>query len=43
MIVKQAIDSTEGFTLVLSGLKALLEHNIILNLVGDRFPEVLKE
>ncbi|MBA2562800.1 MAG: SRPBCC domain-containing protein [Chitinophagaceae bacterium] len=42
-IVKQAIDSTEGFTLVLSGLKALLEHNIILNLVGDRFPEVLKE
>jgi uncharacterized protein YndB with AHSA1/START domain len=42
-IVKQAIDSTEGFTLVLSGLKALLEYNIILNLVRDRFPEVLKE
>ncbi len=38
-IVKQAIESTEGFTLVLSGLKALLEHNIILNLVPDRFPK----
>jgi hypothetical protein len=37
-IVKQAIESTEGFTLVLAGLKALLEHNIILNLVPDRFP-----
>lgn len=38
-IVKQAIESTEGFTLVLSGLKALLEHNILLNLVSDRFPD----
>jgi uncharacterized protein YndB with AHSA1/START domain len=38
-IVNQALQSTEGFTLVLSGLKALLEHNIILNLVGDRFPK----
>jgi uncharacterized protein YndB with AHSA1/START domain len=37
-IVKQALDSTEGFTLVLAGLKALLEHGILLNLVGDRFP-----
>ncbi len=37
-IVKQAIGSTEGFTLVLSGLKALLEHNLQLNLVADRFP-----
>ncbi len=42
-IVKQAIDSTEGFTLVLSGLKALLEHNIILNLVADRFPDFLEK
>lgn len=42
-ITKQAIDSTEGFTLVLSGLKALLEHNIILNLVSDRFPEGLEK
>ncbi|KIL34221.1 polyketide cyclase [Cohnella kolymensis] len=38
-IVKQAIDSTEGFTIVLCGLKALLEHNIILNLVSDKYPD----
>lgn len=37
-ITQQAIGSTEGFTLVLVGLKALLEHNINLNLVADRFP-----
>lgn len=34
-------DSTEGFTLVLAGLKALLEHGVVLNLVGDRFPKSL--
>ena len=34
---KEAIQSTEGFTIVLAGLKALLEHNVALNLVGDRF------
>lgn len=34
----QARDSTEGFTLVLAGLKALLEHDIELGLVRDRFP-----
>jgi len=38
-IVKQAIESTEGFTLVLAGAKALLEHGIELNLVPDRFPD----
>lgn len=38
-IIKQVRDSTEGFTLVLAGLKALLEHGIQLNLVGDRFPK----
>ena len=42
-IVKQALDSTEGFTLVLSGLKALLEHHIILNLISDRFPDAVKK
>lgn len=41
-IVKQAIGSTEGFTLVLCGLKALLEHNIRLNLVADRFPDPIR-
>jgi uncharacterized protein YndB with AHSA1/START domain len=40
-IVKQAIAATEAFTLVLCGLKALLEHNIRLNLVSDRFPDGL--
>jgi uncharacterized protein YndB with AHSA1/START domain len=37
-IIQQVADSTEGFTLVLAGLKALLEHNLNLNLVADRHP-----
>jgi hypothetical protein len=28
---------------VLAGLKALLEHNISLNLVADRFPDGLEQ
>jgi uncharacterized protein YndB with AHSA1/START domain len=40
-LVKQVVDSTQGFTLVLAGLKALLEHDVRLNLVADRFPEGL--
>ena len=32
-------DATEGFTLVLAGAKAWLEHNIALGLVGDRYPK----
>ena len=39
--VKQATDSTQGFTFVLAGLKALLEHDVELNLVPDRFPKGL--
>jgi uncharacterized protein YndB with AHSA1/START domain len=35
----QAIDSMGGFALVLAGAKALLEHDIELNLVGDSFPD----
>ena len=42
-IVKQALDSTGGFTIVLAGLKALLEHDIMLNLIVDRFPKGLGE
>jgi uncharacterized protein YndB with AHSA1/START domain len=42
-LVQQVTDSTGGFTLVLTGLKALLEHNIQLNLVGDRFPAGIEE
>jgi uncharacterized protein YndB with AHSA1/START domain len=37
-VVSEAIQSTEGFALVLAGLKAWLEHHIRLNLVEDRFP-----
>lgn len=32
-------DSTGGFTTVLDGLKAYLEHNINLNLIADKFPK----
>ena len=42
-LVKQATDSTQGFSLVLAGLKALLEHNIQLNLVADRYPKGIEE
>ena len=38
-LVKQALDSMGGFTLVLAGAKALLEHNIRLNLIADRYPD----
>ena len=38
-VAQQAIGSTEGFTFVLAGLKALLEHNVRLNLVQDRHPD----
>jgi uncharacterized protein YndB with AHSA1/START domain len=37
--VQEALDSTGGFTWVLAGAKALLEHDIQLNLVRDRFPD----
>ena len=42
-LVKQVTASTQGFTLVLAGLKAFLEHTIRLNLVADRFPKGLEE
>ncbi len=38
-IVTLAIDSKVGFTLVLAGLKALLEHDLVLNLVADQHPD----
>ncbi len=40
-MLSQVRDSTEGFSLVLAGLKAYLEHHIQLNLVADRFPKEL--
>ena len=39
----QVVSSTEGFTLVLAGAKALLEHGVRLNLVADRFPAGVEE
>lgn len=42
-LVKQATDSTGGFCWVLAGLKALLEHNVELNLVADRYPAGIAE
>jgi uncharacterized protein YndB with AHSA1/START domain len=38
-IVAAALDSMQGFSLVLAGAKAFLEHNIRLNLVPDRYPK----
>lgn len=38
-VAQYGMDSTGGFTLVLAGLKALLEHHIHLNLILDRFPK----
>ena len=37
--VKQAVDSAQGFSFVLAGLKALLEHGLQLNLIADRYPQ----
>jgi uncharacterized protein YndB with AHSA1/START domain len=42
-LVKQVTDSTQGFSLVLAGVKALLEHNVRLNLVQDRYPKGIEE
>jgi uncharacterized protein YndB with AHSA1/START domain len=42
-IAQQIMDTMEGFSFVLAGLKALLEHNVRLNLVGDRFPQGIEQ
>jgi uncharacterized protein YndB with AHSA1/START domain len=42
-LVKQVTGSTQGFSLVLAGLKAFLEHNISLNLVADRYPKGIEQ
>lgn len=36
-------DSTGGFTTVLDGLKAYLEHDINLNLIADKFPDKIRD
>jgi len=38
-VVRESLDSTGGFTWVLAGLKALLEHGIELNAIVDAFPK----
>ncbi len=42
-LVQYVADSTQGFTLMLAGLKALLEHSIRLNLTADRYPKGIEE
>lgn len=41
-VVANALDSKGGFTWVLAGLKAYLEHGICLNLVADAFPKDIR-
>lgn len=38
-LIRTMMDSTGGFTTVLDGLKAYLEHGINLNLIADKFPK----
>lgn len=38
-VVAQAIDSTGGFTMLLSAMKAYLEHDVVLRVVLDRMPQ----
>jgi uncharacterized protein YndB with AHSA1/START domain len=38
-LIQHVSSSCEGFTWTLAGLKALLEHDVRLNLVADRFPK----
>jgi uncharacterized protein YndB with AHSA1/START domain len=40
-VVAKALDSQGGFSLVLAGAKAWLEHGITLNLVLDRHPDAV--
>jgi uncharacterized protein YndB with AHSA1/START domain len=42
-LVKYVADSTQGFTLMLAGLKAYLEHGIKLNLTADRYPRGVEQ
>lgn len=42
-IVRKALDSQGGFTFLMSGLKAYLEHKIALNLSADHAPDNIKQ
>jgi len=37
-LIRALKDSTEGFNIVLAGLKAYMEHGINLNLIADKYP-----
>jgi uncharacterized protein YndB with AHSA1/START domain len=41
-VVMKALDSQGGFSFLLAGLKAFLEHNVALNLVPDHYPDAHK-
>jgi len=41
-LIEAIKDSTGGFTTVLDGMKAYLEHNINLRLIEDKFPKEMK-
>jgi uncharacterized protein YndB with AHSA1/START domain len=42
-LMKYVADSTQGFTLLMAGLKAWLEHSIQLNLTLDRYPKGIED
>lgn len=42
-LIEALKDSTGGFTIVLAGLKAFLEHDINLNLIADKFPKEIAQ
>jgi hypothetical protein len=41
LIAQKNIGSTEGFSFLLAGAKAWLEHGVQLNLVPDKYPDGL--
>ncbi len=42
-LIEMIKNNTGGFTTVLDGLKAYLEHHINLNLIGDKFPKEVSQ
>ena len=42
-LIKAIKDSIGGFTIVLDGLKAFMEHQINLNLIADKFPKEVSQ
>ena len=42
-LAQYVADSTQGFTLMLAGLKAYLEYGVRLNLTADRYPKGIEE